>query len=1171
MRTILLIFACWLANLAWAQNVVGPWSQNGPIAFPTNTVGQINGIGRVSQIKFHATNPQKMYAVSASGGAYVSSNNGLNWAVMPGTEILPKTACASICVDYSNDQIIYLGTGDANYYSNGLGIYKSTNGGQTFAAANATIGSKLAVEILMDPTNTNAVVAATNSGIWKTTDGATTWTQKYVGGTFTDMLANPLNKRTLYAVTKTSMFKSVDFGSTWTALTNGFVMPDPTNGGCRIAISAADTNIIYVLAEGPSGVVLKSTNAGSTFSVIYNSTTECPVCYDANPTSGSQGNYNLAFVANPQNANELFIAAHCIWRSTNGGFNWTKKTSWPFVLHTDIHQVEYNPYNNNQLFCANDGGIFVSTDTAGIAWTNRSDGITATEIYEAAQSPFIRQMISIGTQDNGELFYDGIWKTNRGGDWTTRCAFDYQTSGTTVYYLGSGKRRKLNPYSSELSYNQPFANSSNARIAFHKAQINLAFLGKDSIYRTKNLTATSPTWTLLMPTTEIVRDIHISKSDSNLVYVVTNNSKLYRSTNALATTPVWNSFTTPLSTAATASLETVPTKPAVVILSCGSKIYKSYDYGQTWTNISFNLPAVNIGKVIHDDYSINERLFVNAGIYVHYKDSTQTAWVNHSSNVNLPTIANAKNLMLFNDGTASSVLRLSTYGRGVLECAINSNLPPTVDFTANKTAICPGDSIQFSQLVTGTATSYAWSFPGGQPSTSTAANPKIAYPSVGSYNVSLTITSATGGNSITKTAYINVTNGTNTSITEGFEGSAFLPANWQQSTTNAAQWQLNYNGAFGASTKSVLFDNYNFDAGGAINYLYLPKTDLAGMLSARLTFDVAYAPFGASYPDSLLVLVSTDCGKNFTRVYQKTGTALATAPNNSSALFVPTATQWRKDTVFLNAYANQSIIVAFGNVGYYGQGIYLDNVQLQLGVTANFVANDTAVCIGDAITFTNNSVNQTTNSWNFPGATPATSSAVNPTVSYANSGLYTVSLATANVLGTNSKVKTNYILVYNKPTLSITSNGSTLTASGAGIVSYQWFKNNTLIPGATNATYANASNGSFKVQYTDVNGCTYMSSNYELVLGIPNVDICPITVSPNPAHQLVQLQTNKVAYNNVQVEVYNAQGGLVYKHIFEHLNNQTGFIYCNDWPTGLYDFVFYANNIYLGAQKILKN
>jgi hypothetical protein len=168
-------------------------------------------------------------------------------------------------------------------------------------------------------------------------------------------------------------------------------------------------------------------------------------------------------------------------------------------------------------------------------------------------------------------------------------------------------------------------------------------------------------------------------------------------------------------------------------------------------------------------------------------------------------------------------------------------------------------------------------------------------------------------------------------------------------------------------------------------------------------------------------------------------------------------------------------------------------------------------------------------------------------------------------------VKTNYILVYNKPTLSITSNGSTLNANGTGIVSYQWYKNNILIPGATSASYTNANNGSFKVQYTDVNGCMYMSSIYELVLGVPNVENCPIVVSPNPAHHLVKLQSNTTAYKNLQVIVYNAQGALITKHFFEQLNNQMGFIYCSAWPSGLYEFVFYSDNVYIGSQKILKD
>ena len=79
-----------------------------------------------------------------------------------------------------------------------------------------------------------------------------------------------------------------------------------------------------------------------------------------------------------------------------------------------MHQIEFNPYNNAQIFNANDGGVWMSTDTLKTVWSPRSDGLAATEIYRAAQSPALRQTISIGTQDNGELFYDGIWKCNRG-------------------------------------------------------------------------------------------------------------------------------------------------------------------------------------------------------------------------------------------------------------------------------------------------------------------------------------------------------------------------------------------------------------------------------------------------------------------------------------------------------------------------------------------------------------------------------------------------------------------------------------------------------------------------------------------------------------------------------------------------------------------------------------
>ena len=75
-------------NLASAQTP--NWKDIGPIAFPKKTIGQVHGIGRCSQIKFHATDPNKMYVASASGGLYQSNDKGLNWHVL-GTDQVART------------------------------------------------------------------------------------------------------------------------------------------------------------------------------------------------------------------------------------------------------------------------------------------------------------------------------------------------------------------------------------------------------------------------------------------------------------------------------------------------------------------------------------------------------------------------------------------------------------------------------------------------------------------------------------------------------------------------------------------------------------------------------------------------------------------------------------------------------------------------------------------------------------------------------------------------------------------------------------------------------------------------------------------------------------------------------------------------------------------------
>jgi len=916
---LLLVVNCYHAG----AQAVGSWNNTGPILFPVNVSGQVDGMGRVCQLKFHPSNPAKLYAVSASGGLYTTSDTGHTWAPTAGTEHLPNSQCSSVCIDYTNDNILYLSTGDPNYYYEDYGIYKSIDGGATFTPANTDIGNRMAVDIIMSPTDHNVLVAATDDGIWRTTNGGTSWTETFTGSSFTSIKQRPGSSNVLYAATATNFYRSTDFGVSWTSITSGVTVPTG-NQGMRIAVSAADTTIVYLGTTDGYGEILKSTDGGSTFVLIYSSTTQCVVCYDSTITSGSQGYYNFNLTANPANANELLLVSHCVWRSTDGGNTWSWRTQWYDQVHTDMHDIAFDPYDLNKRFNSNDGGVWLSKDTLATTWQPFSDGLAATEMYHAAQSPLMRQMVSIGSQDNGEMYYDGIWKCNRGGDWGARCGFDY-LGNATVYY-DNGNRRNLLPLGGDNSYNAPFATTPEFHIAFTPLAMNTAFIATDSVWRSMDINGAAPSWTLLsLPGTNI-KGITSCAADSNILYYVTDDKHLYRSDNALAATPTFVTLTMPAETNVMASIATDKYNANIVYVTCNNKVYRSANKGVGWTNITGALPGLNILKIIADDHSTNERIFVSEGNFVYYKDNS-TAWTLIPG---LPTIMQPTDLMIYNDSTAASILRLSTYGRGVWECNIHNDLPPAGDLVVNKRYICPGDTVHYSKTAYGSITSFVWSFPGGVPSSSTADSPVVIYPASGTYNATLTISGTAGNDTVIKTGYINVSNGSTVSLTEGFEEAIFPPGpQWSLVTNSGTAWQQTaVAGGYGLSAHSMLYDNFDHDAGGSHDRIILPATDLSLADTAYMTFDVAYAYY-PGYHDSLEVAISTDCGKIFTPVYEKDSEVLATAPD-ATATFVPDSTQWRTDTVLLTSYLGSGIEIAFDNVGHYGQNIYIDNINVHV-------------------------------------------------------------------------------------------------------------------------------------------------------------------------------------------------------------------------------------------------
>ena len=899
---------------------VGTWSNTGPIQFPVNVSGQVDGMGRVSQLKFHVSNPARVYAVSASGGLFISSDTGRTWAPTPGTEVLPTTSCSSVCIDYTNDNILYLSTGDQNYYNDSYGIYKSTNGGITWSPANVNIGNRMAVEIIMDPLNHNNLVAATTDGIWRTTNAGASWTQTLVGGAFKSMKQRPGSNNVLYASTASLFYRSTNMGATWTNITAGVVVP-PANDGTRIAVTPADTNLVFLGTTDGYGEILRSTNGGTSFTNIYTSATQCIVCYDSTITSGSQGYYNFNLTVNPANANELLLVSHCVWRSTDGGLTWSWRTQWYDQVHTDMHDIEFDPYNLSMRFNANDGGVWLSRDTLATVWETRSTGLAATEMYHAAQSPKVRQMVSAGTQDNGELYFDGTWKCNRGGDWGAKCGFDY-LNNCTVYY-DNCYRRDLLPLAGDQPYNAPAGATPNFLTEFLPTSRNTAFLANDSVWRSTNINNATPTWVYIGSQNEHILGLASCRADTNILYAVTDNGNLLRWDNVLSPSPTFIALSTPAATNVMASVATNKHNPNIVYLSCGNKVYRSANKGVSWVNITGALPALNILKVISDDYSPVERLFLSEGNYVYYKDNS-TPWTLTNG---LPTVMNISDLMIYNDSTSASILRVGTYGRGLWECNIFNNLPPTGTLASDRQSICPGDTVRYYKSLYGNYTSFSWSFPGGVPSTSFLDSPVVVYPAVGTYSALLHINGVPANDTVIQAGYIHVSYGGSGSIAEGFEGISFPPALWVQQSQSGIYWrQADTTGGYSLSTHSMMFDNFNSDGGGKRDRILLPKIDLTFATSAYLKFDVAYAYYPA-YRDTLMVDISLDCGKTFTDIYIRDTNYLATAANTTS-YFVPAATEWRTDSISLAPFLGQGVELAFVNVGHYGQPVYIDNVNL---------------------------------------------------------------------------------------------------------------------------------------------------------------------------------------------------------------------------------------------------
>jgi hypothetical protein len=136
-KLYLLLFYFFISFNSFSQNFAS-FTQVGPVKFPANPSVQTTGMGRVSQLLYHPTDSNVIFAVTASGGVFKSSNEAATWR--PISDFLPQTPCASLAINPLKPNTMYLGTGDANYNSAGLGVWKTIDGGISWYQSTTGVG-----------------------------------------------------------------------------------------------------------------------------------------------------------------------------------------------------------------------------------------------------------------------------------------------------------------------------------------------------------------------------------------------------------------------------------------------------------------------------------------------------------------------------------------------------------------------------------------------------------------------------------------------------------------------------------------------------------------------------------------------------------------------------------------------------------------------------------------------------------------------------------------------------------------------------------------------------------------------------------------------------------------------------------------------------------------------
>ena len=468
---------------------------------------------------------------------------------------------------------------------------------------------------------------------------------------------------------------------------------------------------------------------------------------------------------------------------------------------------------------------------------------------------------------------------------------------------------------------------------------------------------------------------------------------------------------------------------------------------------------------------------------------------------------------------------------------------PVANFSVDFRSVCEGQCVNFTDLSTNAPTSWSWSFQGASVQTSTQQNPSnICYNTAGTYFVSLTVTNASGSNTLYIPGYITVYpssvvnllpngdfNNYNTAFTTQlvYVPVGALSPNQCSIDTNA--WYHNGNWAALSPDSSPFFMSDGNTVSGTIVW----SETLSNVFpSSAYTFSFLMTNLDVNHTFVCPELMTTVTDQSGTVLISGTTGLLPAANSNNPPVFVWTPF----DYVFSTLANTTSITITVSQVGgvYLGFDFALEDMNLKTHFcdsiaavpVAGLYTDGSLLCPGSCADFLNLSVNGNTYQWFFPGGMPSSSTSVNPqSICYNTPGSYDVTLIAMNGNQADTILLQGLVQVLPyPPPQGITQSGDTLFAI-PGSVSYQWYTDGNMIPGATDYFYVADHIGNYNVVATDSNNCEVEAVIFDVVAGVQlAAGNSQLVIFPDPAEE--KLYVNRDILNEAapEISVYNVMG-----------------------------------------------